>query len=145
MREATGKVLLEALAGPFMLSLADPHALPDDARLTVLLAKKAMSSWRRGRGGSTSSRDNAAPQGRLRQPARTYATIGGLLRQYLGAFFYQVHARLTEDAQQLQDFNMQLRTPFETTGEVEARQRETQRVIAESEAVRDSLRQPHNP
>ena len=123
MRGANGRQLLEVLAGPFLMSLFDPQALPDDGRLSTALVKATFSSWRRGRGGSTSSRDNADPQKPLRRPATVYRLVGGLIREHIGVLFERVHARMTRDANELQALRTELHTPFVTQAELEAAQR----------------------
>ncbi len=122
MRGARGPEMLKILAGVFFLSRYEPRVLPDDDRLTFLLAKRLISTWRKGRKGTTGSRDNAVKQGTLRRPTSTYREIGTIIRAHLGVLFTRVADRIDKDASESQALRTALHTPFVTVAEIAAAQ-----------------------
>ncbi len=122
LRDARGPEMLKILAGCYLLSRYEPLVLPDDDRLKFLLAKRFISTWRRGRKNTTGSRDNAASQGPLKRPTTTLRELGTLLHKYLGTLMARVADRMDKDTAELQHFRTAAHQPFHTAAEIAAAQ-----------------------
>ncbi len=121
-RGARGPEMLKILAGVYLLSRYDPRVLPDDDRLKFLLAKRLISTWRKGRKGTTGSRDQAVKQGPLKRPTSTLRELGTLLHSYLGTLMARVGDRMDKDSAELQVFRTAVHQPFHTAAEIAAAQ-----------------------
>lgn len=123
LRGARGPEMLQILAGVYLLSRYEPRVLPDDDRLRFLLAKRFISTWRKGRKHTTSSRDNAVKQNKLKRPTTTYRELGQLLHSYLGVLMDRVGERMDKDSAELRHFGNAVHEPFHTTAEIAMQQR----------------------
>ncbi len=122
LRGARGPEMLKILAGCYLLSRYEPRMLPDDDRLKFLLAKRLISTWRKGRKGTTGSRDQAVKQGPLKRPTSTLRELGTLLHSYLGTLMARVGDRMDKDRAELQVFRTAVHQPFVTAAELAAAQ-----------------------
>lgn len=106
----TGREILDAAGGVWLLSRSDPRILPDDVRLTYRLGLEVLKTRPFPHKITTHGNDRIdVPKGLPRK------AIGDYLRRHLGVFFTRVVEGLDAEVQAVIDREKMLATKFDPT------------------------------